>query len=61
MKKSISQWAFPPETKLKKCMKRSKKAEFEAIEVAIAEKGEITLQSTREGMTNEIGSYRRYL
>ena len=50
MKKSISQWAFPPETKLKECMTQAKKAGFEAIEVAITEKGEINLQSTREDM-----------
>jgi len=54
MKKSINYWSFPEELangskmSLKDCMKLAKKAGFEAIELAIGEKGELSLDSTRE-------------
>ncbi len=54
MKKSISYWSFPEKLangskmSLKDCMKQAKKAGFEAIELAVAEKGELSLDSTRE-------------
>jgi len=67
MKKSINYWSFPEELangskmSLKDCMKLAKKAGFEAIELAIGEKGELSLDSTRENaekivqMAREVG------
>ncbi len=54
MKKSISYWSFPKKLangskmSLKDCMEQAKKAGFEAIELVVAEKGELSLDSTRE-------------
>jgi len=54
MKKSISYWSFPErlangsKMSLKDCMEQAKKAGFEAIELAVAEKGELSLDSTKE-------------
>jgi len=54
MKKSISYWSFPKKLangskmSLKDCMEQAKKAGFEAIELAVAEKGELSLDSTKE-------------
>jgi len=54
MKKSISYWSFPEKLangskmNLKNCMEQAKKAGFEAIELAVAEKGELSLDSTKE-------------
>ncbi|MCD6336510.1 MAG: sugar phosphate isomerase/epimerase [Candidatus Latescibacteria bacterium] len=45
MKKSINQWAFAKDT-AKGCMELAKDAGFEAIELALAEDGDITLNST---------------
>lgn len=56
MKKSISYWSFPEKLangskmSLKDCMELAKKAGFEAIELAVAEKGELSLNSSREGI-----------
>ncbi|MCD6170626.1 MAG: TIM barrel protein [Candidatus Latescibacteria bacterium] len=47
MKKSINQWSFPS-GRLEDHMKLAKDAGFEAIEPAIAEEGELTLNSTRQ-------------
>lgn len=47
MKKSISQWSFPGDWELKRCMKSAKDAGFQAIELAVAEEGEITPESKR--------------
>ena len=52
MKKGISQWAFPSETKLKDVITSTKDAGFEGVELAIAEKGEITLTSNQREMQN---------
>jgi len=58
MKKSISCWSFPEKLaggskmSLKDCMELAKKAGFEAIEVAVAEKGELSLDSTKEDIEN---------
>ncbi|RKY71374.1 MAG: hypothetical protein DRP97_02135, partial [Candidatus Latescibacterota bacterium] len=45
IKKSINQWAFAKDT-AKGCMELAKDAGFEAIELALAEDGDITLNST---------------
>ena len=56
MKKSISYWSFPgvlegkPRLDLRGCMKKAKEAGFEGIEFAVAEAGELALNSTREDM-----------
>jgi L-ribulose-5-phosphate 3-epimerase len=54
MKKSISYWSFPgglegkPKFGLKSCMKIAKEAGFDGIELAVAEAGELTLDSSKE-------------
>lgn len=54
MKKSISYWSFPgvlegkPQLDLRGCMKKAKEAGFEGIELAVAEAGELTLNSSKE-------------
>lgn len=54
MKKSISYWSFAQKLpdgsrmKLKDCMELAKKAGFEAIELAVAEEGELNLDSSRK-------------
>ena len=54
MKKSINYWSFAERSandskvSLKDCMELAKKAGFEAIELAIAEEGELSLNSTRK-------------
>ena len=54
MKKSINYWSFPEKLSngsrmsLKDCMELAKKAGFDAIELAVAEKGELSLDSTRK-------------
>jgi len=56
MKKSINYWSFPgvlagkPEFDLRKCMKLAKDAGFDGIELALEEKGEIDLNSSRQDM-----------
>ena len=47
MKKGISIWSFAP-SPLKECFELAKKAGFDGVEVALDEKGEIALDSTRE-------------
>ena len=54
MKKSINYWSFPEKLangskmSLKNCMQLAKKAGFEAIELTVAEEGELSLDSTRQ-------------
>lgn len=54
MKKSINYWSFAERSangsrmSLKDCMQLAKKAGFEAIELTVAEEGELSLNSTRE-------------
>ncbi len=56
MKKSINYWAFAEKSasgskmSLRGCMEQAKEAGFEAIELAVAEEGELSLDSTREGV-----------
>ena len=47
MKKGISIWSFA-ETELKKCFALAKDAGFDGVEVALDEKGEVALDSTKE-------------
>ncbi len=54
MKKSINYWSFAEKLangskmSLKNCMQLAKKAGFEAIELTVAEKGELSFDSTRQ-------------
>ncbi len=48
MKKSISQWSFPGDWKIEKCIRLAKEAGFQAIELAVAEEGEITPESNKK-------------
>jgi len=59
MKKGISRWAFPASLKLEECMVRAREAGFEGMEVALAEEGEINLESTRDDMEKVIASSRK--
>lgn len=47
MKKGISIWSFA-ETDLKKCFELAKDAGFDGVEVALDEKGPVSLESTKE-------------
>lgn len=51
MKKGINIWSFPGDT-LKNTFKLAKKAGFEGVEVALDEKGEISLESTEKDLLN---------
>ncbi len=59
MKKGVSQWAFPAAMKLEECMQRAREAGFEGIEVALAEEGEINLESTKDDMERIAASSRK--
>ena len=54
MKKSINYWSFAErltsgsKMSLEDCMELAKEADFEAIELSVAEEGELNLDSTRE-------------
>jgi len=54
MKKSINYWSFAgvlagkPELDLRGCMEKAKEAGFEGVELAVAEAGELTLNSSKE-------------
>jgi len=50
IRKGISTWAFPGGMPLEGQFKKAKKAGFEGIEVAMAERGEITSNSTKKEM-----------
>jgi len=57
MKKGISQWAFGNKS-LKECFKLAKEAGFDGVEVAIAEEGEITLNSTKKDIQKIVDASR---
>lgn len=46
MKKGISIWAFPPDTRLSDAFAAAKRAGFDGVEVALAESGELSLSTT---------------
>lgn len=48
MKKGISIWAFPDGTTLSDAFRMAKKAGFDGVEVALSDKGELTLDTTPE-------------
>lgn len=48
MKKGISIWAFPDGTSLSDAFRMAKKAGFDGVEVALSDKGELTLDTTAE-------------
>lgn len=48
MKKGINQWSFPADWSIKRCMEVAKDAGFEGIELALAETGEVSLESKEE-------------
>jgi hexulose-6-phosphate isomerase len=55
MKKSISVWSFPAEMTIFECMALAKKAGFDGIELALAETGALSLESTDD----EVLSYKK--
>ncbi len=61
MKKGISIWSFADQSDLKKCFEIAKDAGFDGVEVALDEKGPVSLESTKEDilavkkMAEEIG------
>ena len=50
MKKGISVWSFPSDWSLSKIFQTAKEAGFEGVEVALAQTGEINLDSTLQDM-----------
>jgi hexulose-6-phosphate isomerase len=48
MKKSISCWAFPATKSIRDILTEAKKAGFEAVELAVAEAGELSLTATHK-------------
>ncbi len=50
MKKGISVWAFPGDWPLEKIFATAREAGFDGVEVALAEKGELSLESTEEDL-----------
>jgi len=50
MKKAINVWCFPKGTTIKQAMQQAKEAGFDAIELAIAEEGELTLETAPFGV-----------
>jgi len=50
MKKGLNAWAFPPTVKARDAMKYAKAAGYEAIELNLAEKGEIGLRTPASGL-----------
>lgn len=49
MKKGITIWSFPPQS-LEETFKLAKKAGYQGVELALDEKGEINMDSTKEDM-----------
>ena len=56
MKKGISIWSFDASLSLEQCFKSAKKAGFEGVEVALAEDGEINLNSSAGDMEKIVAS-----
>lgn len=56
MKKGINIWSFPEGMKVKDCMNMAKEYGFDSIELALNEKGELSLESSDE----EIKAYTDY-
>ncbi|NLG53349.1 MAG: sugar phosphate isomerase/epimerase [Clostridiales bacterium] len=52
MKKSISIWSFVDQENIRGCMETAKKAGFDGIELALTETGAVSMQSTREELTD---------
>ncbi|MGI5899226.1 MAG: sugar phosphate isomerase/epimerase family protein [Christensenellales bacterium] len=50
MKKAISVWAFPSDWSLDRIFQTAKEAGFDGVEVALAEGGEVSLQSSQQDM-----------
>lgn len=55
LKKGISIWSFPASMKTEECIKMAKDADFDGIELALNETGELSLSSTAD----EIRNYKR--
>ena len=56
MKKGISIWSFDASQSLEQCFQAAKKAGFEGVEVALAEEGEINLNSSKADMEKIVAS-----
>jgi len=50
MKKAVSIWCFPGGTSIKDAMRQAKEAGFDGIELAMAEEGELSLQTSPFGV-----------
>ena len=55
MKKGINFWSFAPNTSVKDAMELCKRAGYEAIELTMAEEGEINLDSSQEEIKKILG------
>jgi len=56
MKKGVNQWIFPEETDIRECIKMSKEAGFDAIELNYDIKGLLSLESKR-GEIEDLSKY----
>jgi L-ribulose-5-phosphate 3-epimerase len=56
MKKGINIWSFPSNLKIKDCIALAKKAGFDSIELALNDKGDLSLESSIE----EVNGYRSF-
>jgi L-ribulose-5-phosphate 3-epimerase len=57
LKKGINQWSFPQAKRISECIKLAKEADYEGIELALAETGELSIEST----AREIGQIKQIL
>jgi L-ribulose-5-phosphate 3-epimerase len=46
LKKGINQWSFPQGKRISECITLAKEADYEGIELALAETGELSIEST---------------
>ena len=60
MKKGINRWSFPAEMSVEGCLKLSKKAGFEGLELNLAEEGEFSLKTSEEGLRKIRGTAEKY-
>lgn len=59
MKKGLNAWAFPPEVPLRDAMRYTRKAGYDAIELNLAETGEIGLRTSAKSLTKIAALARR--
>jgi hexulose-6-phosphate isomerase len=59
MNKGLNAWAFPGHVSARDAMRYAKKAGYEAIELNLADKGEISLESSAAGLKQIAGAAKR--